>query len=312
VTKTSAQTCGRVILEFDDWKITIAETEDTKQILEQLESVGGYAISHAGTVEKVDGAEYSSKELDDVLVAMASFFSFMLGRWSSPSLTVGRNSSNEIVFQHWGIGRVSRGQWVGGHSCIDIHHFEMMSDTIQAFWVRWKDETWRRPLSHAIHWYVSANDTSGSVSVDTGLLFTQSALELLAWTYCVLDRRMVTQDAFKQKGLNASNKFRLLASFMSIPVEIPVQLSGLNTRPKNKKPWYDAMEAITELRNGLVHPGKDEHSIDAGAYRDAWNFSLWFISMVILRLFDYQGKYGNRLNRRLAGEVEPVPWATST
>lgn len=300
---------SRVLLQFDGWKVTITETEETERISTLFESVGGYAITHVGLVERLDETEFTSTELDDLFEALTYFFSFMLGRWSSPSLIVGRNQSDERVYQQWGLGHVARSKWVAGHSCLDVHHFEMMSDTIQGFWKRWKDKTWKKPLSDAINWYVSANHTSGGVGVDTGLLFTQSALELLAWSYCVLDRKMVSPDAFKQRGLSAANKLRLLASSMSIPATVPPQLDGLKTHPTKNKPWYDVMEAITELRNGLVHPGRDENSIGLRTYLDAWNFSLWFISMVILRLFEYQGNYGNRLTRRFAGEIEPVPWA---
>jgi hypothetical protein len=98
---------------------------------------------------------------------------------------------------------------------------------------------------------------------------------------------MVSPDAFEQRGLTASNKFRLLASSMSIPTVVPEQLNRLKRNTATNKPWYDAMEAITKLRNGLVHPGSTKHSVDDATYHDAWNFSLWFISLAILRLFNY-------------------------
>ena len=285
--QSSIRRCGRVVLKFDDWKLTIAEHEQTERLIELLDSTGGYAITHIGYIERSSGAMFSSLELNEVFEAMTTFFSFMLGRWSSPRLLVGQNQTNETVYQHCGLGQVASGSWFAGHSNLDIHHFEQMSDTAQGFWNRWKDPIWKKPLSHVINWYVNANHTSGGVGVDTGLLFKQSAFELLAWTYCVLDRRMVSPDAFEQRGLTASNKFRLLASSMSIPTVVPEQLNRLKRNTATNKSWYDAMEAITKLRNGLVHPGSTKHSVDDATYHDAWNFSLWFISLAILRLFNY-------------------------
>ena len=71
------------------------------------------------------------------------------------------------------------------------------------------------------------------------------------------------------------------------------------------------MDAITDLRNGLVHPGKDR-VVPQGAYYEAGRLSQWYIECVLLCLCSYSGKYANRLVQRYAGEIEDVPWGQST
>jgi hypothetical protein len=67
------------------------------------------------------------------------------------------------------------------------------------------------------------------------------------------------------------------------------------------------MHVITDLRNGLVHPGAVKNVPD-GAYVDAWRLSLWYIELTILRLCDHNGQYANRLAERWVGGTETVPW----
>jgi hypothetical protein len=116
---------------------------------------------------------------------------------------------------------------------------------------------------------------------------------------------MVSAAAFKPRGLSASDKLRLLASSLGIPVGIPSSLSSLHAKPGKK--WDDSMDALTDLRNRLVHPGTDK-AIPDGAYYDGWRLSMWFLDLVLLRLCEYSGKYANRLSQRFVGEIEPVPW----
>jgi hypothetical protein len=113
---------------------------------------------------------------------------------------------------------------------------------------------------------------------------------------------MISEAGF-QRRLSAADKLRLLASSLDIPPEIPSNLSALHARPGKK--WLDGMDAITGIRNSLIHPSAHEQVLDF-TYFEAWKLSLWYIDLVLLRLCRYSGKYANRLNQ---GWVEPVPWA---
>jgi hypothetical protein len=51
--------------------------------------------------------------------------------------------------------------------------------------------------------------------------------------------------------------------------------------------------------------------MSSGCRWDAWLLGMWYLELVLLRLFDYEGTYSNRLVREgwIGDEVQPVPWA---
>lgn len=300
------KTCGRFAIPFDGWIVTIAGTGSTDAQVRSLKEQGGYAVTHAGSIVREDGNPFSTEELDEVLTCLRYFFAFVLGRWNAPELCVGFGADDSRVFEQWGLGRAKSGAWRGSASWFDLRHAELMRQVFPGFRALWMNELWRKPLTEAIYWYVGANQVGNGLGVDSAILHSQAALELLAWTHCVQHRKMVSEKAFKLRGLSAAGKMRLLASSLEIPLEIPFALTALNSRPGKK--WDDGMHAITDLRNGLVHPGS-VRNIPDGAYYDGWRLSLWYIDLVLLRLCGHTGNYANRLAKRWVGQVERVPWA---
>jgi hypothetical protein len=41
---------------------------------------------------------------------------------------------------------------------------------------------------------------------------------------------------------------------------------------------------------------------------EAWKLGMWYIELSLLRICGFTGEYGNRLQSRWLGVVEPVPW----
>lgn len=83
----------------------------------------------------------------------------------------------------------------GSCSWFDEHHGELLADVFAGFMKLWTNELWRTPLTHALYWYLGACDRRTGIGVDTGIILAQTALEGLAWTYCVQDRKMVSRAA---------------------------------------------------------------------------------------------------------------------
>jgi hypothetical protein len=261
-----------------------------------------------GQVAREDGADFTSEQIEDLLSCLCYFLSFALGRWAGPTLPIGFDRDGNLVFEEWGMRRTAGGPWNGSYSWLDKRHSELLAQVFPGFVTLWKNATWREPLTHALYWYLGASDRGVGIGNDTGLILAQTALELFAWTHCVQDRKMVSPGAFKPRALTAADKLRLLASSLGIPKEIPPVLSALLGRPGKK--WEDGMDAITAIRNSLVHPDGANESV--GTYYEAYNLSLWYIDLILLRLCGHKGNYANRLvPSRMVGTVEPVPWAGS-
>jgi hypothetical protein len=303
--QTWQRRCGAVVLQADGWKVTIAATDRTDSLTKALNAQGGYALTHMGRISREDGSKFSSDQIDELLHCLHYFLSFALGRWAGVALPIGFDAEGKHVFEEWGLRITADGPWHVGSSWFDSHHGELLSQLFPGFVTLWMSKLWQKPLSDALYWYLGACDRGVGIGVDAGLILAQTALELLAWTYCVLDRKMISAAAFQPRRLSAADKLRLLASSLNIPLEIPPDLSALHGR-RGKK-WVDGMDAITEIRNSLVHPAAQQQLLDS-AYFEAWKLSLWYIDLVLLRLCGHSGKYANRLYQRWTGQVESVPW----
>ena len=303
--------CGRILLKADGWITTIAAMDKTDDLCKALDHQGGFVLTHMGKIEREDGSAFSSDQLDDLLHCMHCFLSFALGRWTGLAFPIGFDQAGNRVFEQWGLPLTAPGPWNGTCSWFDALHAEFLSETFPGFMALWKDDKWHSTLWKAVYWYLVANGRSGGVShIDAGIILAQTALELLAWTYCVEQRKMVSAGAF-EKALPAADKVRLLASGLEIPLELSAHLSTLQSAllAQTGSKWHDAMDAITQIRNGLVHPRVKTQLAD-GSYCEVWKLSMWYLDMVLLRLCGHTGKYANRLDtRRWVGQVESVPWA---
>jgi len=298
--------CGRAILKADGWSITIVATHRTRNLSKGLRAQGGYVLTHAGEITREDNSAFSTDEVDKLLTCLQYFLSFALGRWAGVALPVGTDGDGKTVFEQWGTRITADGAWNGSCSWFDIHHGELLTQVFPGFVKLWTNDLWRVPLQHALYWYLGASDRRTGIGPDTGLILAQTALEGLAWTYCVHDRKMVSAGAFKPRGLTAADKLRLLATSLGIPTVIPPELTALQAKPGKK--WEDALDAITAIRNSLIHSDSSD-PLPENSFYEGWMLSLWLIDMVLLRLCDHVGSYSNRISKRFVGSVSSVPWS---
>lgn len=303
--RQGSKVCGRSVLHADGWTITIAATDKTYELCKALDRDGGYLVTHVGEIRRQDGSTFTSKKLDDLVHCLHAFLSFALGRWAGLALPVGFDNAGKKVFEQWGLPSAAADGWHGSKSWFDEHHAELLTETFPGYLALWKSELWRTAIWKATYWYVLANGSN----TDAGIILAQTALELLAWTHCVDGRKMVSPGPFDR--LPAADRLRILASTLDIPLTLPSHLDALNAPRPGPGPWQDAMEAITEVRNGLVHP-KVKTKLHEGSYYEAMMLSLWYLDLVLLRLCGHKGKYANRLAPapRYSGIVEAVPWVT--
>lgn len=300
----SSKRIGHTKIVVSSWKIEILATEKTSNSISSLRQFGGHQITHIGTVEHEDGTDFKTNEADEVLERLGMFFEFVLGRRSDPSLCFGYDVSGNCVYEQIGIQKHEDGAWKG-HSWFHEMNASWLKEVFPGFWSLCdRQPWWKKQLINAIYWYSHANMGVSSIGIDSALIFSQAALEMLAWNYCCHERKAVSKDAFTDRGgLRASDKLRLLASLMGIPTEIPSESKHLHQmNPK----YEDSMHVITAMRNDLVHPDvKREPTLDE--YHEAWQLSMWYLDLVLLKLCGHRGQYHNRIS----GKIETVPWVTN-
>jgi hypothetical protein len=184
------------------------------------------------------------------------------------------------------------------------------------FMARWQDDYWEEVVRMAVHWLLEAQAQAGSI--EGSIVLTQTAFELLA--SAILAERYGWLSTEGCDKLAAADRIRLLFRWAGIPTEIPAALTALEKLAKanedfmlNKQP--DTASSMTAVRNTITHPTRKNrekfgrHPTDARF--DVWRLGLWNLELCLLRLFDYSGRYANRITCKWWGELEDVPWAVT-
>ena len=114
----------------DGWQVTILkDSEHTRDI-----------ISHTGSITKIDGSEFETNELVDVLQRLKYFFAFVSGAYRFPTVVIGYASRSRPV---WGeIGRFELNlpasfNWFNYSSTRRLGAY--LEDLFPKFWRKWKD-----------------------------------------------------------------------------------------------------------------------------------------------------------------------------
>jgi hypothetical protein len=287
---------GRVVLVDSPWQIELQEMRETKAIAEKLRKTSGFGITHVGQLKRQDGKPFTAKEADEVLSDLHSFLGFANGAWSPPVLMVGFDAAGERVYEQWG-SRICT-PWEVHWRCFDTHHAEFLRALYPGFRTLLHDPAMGDAVRTALYWYLRSNRGGEGAGIDSGVILSQATLERLTIAY------LEAQGAFVAK--TAAN-LRETLSRLGIPTTIPKALTSL-AKGASEAGWKDGPHAITSVRNELTHPKKRLPFKVGSVVYETWNLSQWYIELIILRLAGYDGEYGNRLVKRWAGQVEPVPW----
>jgi hypothetical protein len=236
----------------------------------------------------VDNKLITAKAAEKIERGLGLFLSFVRGFFCHPALSCGIAKTGNKVWEKWNNPLVERHRAV--FSWFDAHHPKSLSTVFPGFWRKWNDDTWTSTLSAVIYWYCRSNPALSGT--DGSLILAQTGLERLAWTYLVESKKSLSHDGFGK--LSAADQIRLLLSQCGIPLEVPGNLSALSAF--SRKYNLDGPGAITEVRNGIVHPKPKRALDDHAAVVDTWLLSLWYFELILLSLFGYSG--------------ENVPWTT--
>ena len=153
-------------------------------------------------------------------------------------------------------------------------------------------------------------------SLQGAIIIEQVILEMLSWVKFVESEAVYKRSEFAiTRKFPAVEKLRLLISSLDIPLSIPSQLQAAVAAALENN-WSIGPQALTVIRNRIVHasPESREQIRDLSELSifEVWKLGLWYIELILLSLFGYQGAYHNRLRRnRDLSDFEPVPWARS-
>ena len=301
-----------VALNHDDWQIRIVAIPESRDRRVQLKATGGYAFTHVGQLTRVDDSAFSVEQAKDILESLRQFLSFARGAACAPPIHWGRGEDDDIAWQRfqspivdpW---RRSHLSWLGE----GLHTGGILAELFDPFCGI--DAKLRKPLGLALHWYRHCNTQSSGL--EGSLVLGMAALDLLG-ALVVVDRKgSMSERQYDELLGGAKAKLQELLSALRLQADIPHRYGGLTNLAQKNGNW-DSCHALVKLRNGLVHAKEKNRKIVFGsdgkaAIPDAWQLSLWYQELALLRLLEYRGNYFNRTTATWVGQVEPVPWSMS-
>ncbi len=298
----------RLVFEGAGWRVTLQAVEKVRDLVRDLDADSGYAITHAGKVERVDGSSFPRSQAQELFSALYYFFSFVRGFWCPSILYVARDAVGTELWQDWTVLPVT--PWTKVLSWFPSDP-GCLATVFPGFLRLWQNPDWQDILRVVIHWYVETNLQAGAI--EGAIILCQNALERLAYYVLVHDRHVLPETAFQQGGgMTAAHRLRLLFTEFGLPLDVgpnTVRITNLPALAASRK--WDAPQALVNLRNCIIHP--DQHNnqrlqnYPIPARTDAWIIGLWYLDVILLKLFGHTGCYVNRRSCRFEGEVESVP-----
>lgn len=305
---------GRLPLQSNEWKVTIDENMNCRELVKSLKNEGGFGLTHTGSAERADGKPFEAEQADSLLNALFYFLSFTRGFWCGPVLSVGQLNGKNVWYQ-WKLPKTLT-PWSSVKLWFpydDKQGIGKVSKAFSGFMEKWGDALWGDPIKLAVHWYVESNLNAGGV--EGSIILAQAALEMLGWVYLVEDKSTRAFSSTKFDGLSASGRIRWLLDKLQIPVDIPRSLNELTGQAASLGA-SDGPDVFVKLRNAIVHPKRTKRNlflqVSTQTRVEAWQLGLWYLELSLLHLLGYNGVYYDRFVSGYPGDARTdVPWVSS-
>jgi hypothetical protein len=309
---SGARAARRIALSDDNWEIIIDGVENLKELLEELNQQGGFAITHAGVLRRRDKKPFKASEAIEQMKQLGFFLTFVEGKLCFPILLVGTLNGVIIFRDFFTEGRIY--PW-GGYSKWSTSDAHDLDQAYKDFVCRWNDPDpyWRETIALVLEFYARANTYP---TVDFSVLDSFTALDYLALARGI-------------KGWG-HERIRLILANGELDTQHPpndlyifydtfYKKYGHLKKCKPKK--ADIATILADFRNGVVHgnsPPSDQcrpnlnedgknPTVPFEIKSEAKRLGLWCVEMSLLYLIGYNGYCDNRLNR---DQDVTVPWAT--
>ena len=281
-----------VKLEASPWVIEVKSFKNTRETIKRLRADGGYGLTHEGSIRRSDWKSFSVNQVSPLLELLRLFLSFARGANCGLTLIVGMNDKGQRVWETWSTSRPS--PWSGERSWFDHDHGMTLAELFPGFYRGLWKAPGHHPLTMALHWYLLSNETR---SLEGSIVLTQAALERLS-------QELVGAKGDRKEGVWIANAL----NEAEIPVMIPSELQKLKELANSMK-FRHGPHTLVMMRNNLIHSQMKFETPRGDIYFQARELGLWYVELLLLRIFDYRGNHGNRLSQEWRGEVELVPWA---
>jgi hypothetical protein len=307
VSSESAHYAERLTTQTTNWTIEIDAIPDHLELRRKLEASGGYAITHVGRIRHVNGKAVGYEAIREMGTVLRMWLSLLRSQRTEPVLICGIHDG-VVVWERWGSPSVD--SWIGRRGWLPSTLLQQSGPNASANFgpilqtlldIRANSDL-SRVIPHAIDWYTQAATT---IHVGTRVILAQAGLEIMSWL------RLVSEIGINEAtftNMPASDALRLALDHALVDPVIPTALSALYSAAQPQQGdarQLDGPGAITESRNGTLHPKPNLRVGDDLAMIEGGQLALRYLEMLLLQRLGYTGAAVNRVN---GWETELVPW----
>ena len=301
----SRQFPGRTSLTADSWRIDIDVWPDWSTIEGHRLIQGPFPaqLVRMCRIRRDDGSLFSanSPEVESLRFTLVLFLSFVSGRLVGAALPAGLDENGEKQYVEWCstlVDPIARFK-----SWYPEQRPECINQILSPFLELAQESKWHLPLVTLIRSYAAVNALWTDFGFGVGIAFV--AFESLSHQILVLEERELTRRQYKANS--TAMNLRLLLQWADIPRALPDDLAALVAAAQCEN--RDAPDVLAWIRNQIVH-ADNRHDLHRDAVHEAWTLSLWYLELLLLRLFSYRGPYTSRVEaQQPRGEYPLVPWA---
>ena len=170
---------GATVLSDNEWTIQLRQAPNHREAQRYLETLGGYQITHIGSIYKKDGSPFSQKVAQEEINILRSFLSFSNGSFVGLTEIQGAGQNFQPLWQVWRDHNVGWSNGSTNHSWIHAHgtnheENEMMASLFPAFSREYQSD---RNLPSLVYRYLQANQTQPDIDLQTAQSHGTNSLE---------------------------------------------------------------------------------------------------------------------------------------
>lgn len=294
---------SRLLVQSKEYEIVLDEVPELPFVLERLSSEGGFGITHLGRVRRIDSKPIEYEEAIHLTETLTWWLSLLRGERTGPILVSGVHGGL-ASWEFWRTPGVH--PWQGPKSWLPgVLNDTSITEPLGVIF----DSLNRSPapllksMHRLIDWYTQSQRGEHTGAI---VIMAQAGLELAAWLSVVGELGM-SEDGFEK--LTAADQLRVAMNFAKIDTEVPVSLPSLHSDCASmaNRQELDGPAAITEFRNGTVHPKSVARFSSFESEFQCDQLAIRLLELLILHKLGYQGKMKDRTHP--SGDEALVPWA---
>ena len=281
---------NRMVLRDNAYEITIDEYVDSLRLRSELAQIGGFQFLCSGKINATNDSLSKLEELESTFEKFSQFLLFLNARKSSPLIFYGYKNE-KVIWKHIRTSKCEQDNFYNGW--VLKHEDLELSKIWDKFCIFWADKNDRESLAIILKWYNEANKRN--IALESRIVLIQNALELLFnWLITEKFKYVSLNDS---KKISASAKIAFLLSNFQLEHKIPIELNELIKYSKVFN-FESGPETFTHVRNCIVHSNSKKISqlqkLSEAAKKEAVNMGIWYVEVILLKLFEYTGEYHNR------------------